>query len=342
MPTSQLIIYTASDIGGPGLLTGQTGSLISLLDACLVNGYVSHSAAGWTKPLGTISGSLSAYKQGSGSQFTVLVNDAGPNSAAGAKEAWVVGWEQITSLTSSTTANFSGSNGGGFGQFPLPVQSLTTGHVPWRKSSSADATGRYWVIAADPSTFYIWVQTGDNTGMYYFGSFGDIFSLKSSDAYKCLITGRAVENTGVLINTDWQDNITVSQLTTAQPGHFIARTAGGIGGSTAITKKGDGSVSSTNFGGSPNQYSIDGTFQTPNSLDNSLYMSPLWIIEPTIAMIRGKVRGLYHMCHALSSFTDGQVLQGSGDFAGKTFLILRKGAGNGIITIEISPTVDTN
>ena len=64
MPNSQFTIYTATDIGGPGLLTGVTGSLINILNACLVNGYTSKSAAGWTKPFADISasaGSLPYY-----------------------------------------------------------------------------------------------------------------------------------------------------------------------------------------------------------------------------------------------------------------------------------------
>ena len=66
---SQFTIYSSSDVGGPGLITGTTGSLITVLDACLVNGYSGKSAAGWTKPLGTLSGSISAYQQGSGSKL---------------------------------------------------------------------------------------------------------------------------------------------------------------------------------------------------------------------------------------------------------------------------------
>lgn len=347
MATSQFTIYTSSDIGGPGLITGQTGSLITILDACLVNGYPGKPAAGWSKPLGTLSGSLSAYKQASGSMLTLFVNNANPNPTAQSKESWVCGFEQITSLTGSTGAGsiFTGSygNGAGFGQFPLPSQQLTTGHVVWRTSNTNDATGRYWTIAADASTFYMWILTGDVASTYYMGSFGDIYSLKNgTDAYKCLITGRAVENTNATSANDWQDCINVSQLTTAQPGHWMARTAGGVGGSIGVLKKGDGSVSGTNLGNTPSQYSINGTFQTPNSLDNSLYMCPLWIVEPTAAMIRGKLRGLYQMCHAVTNFSDGQVIQGSGDFAGKTFLIMRQGTNGGIITLETSATVDTN
>ena len=42
-------IYKSTDSGAP-TLTGQAFSLISLLLACLVDGYGSKAAAGWTKP----------------------------------------------------------------------------------------------------------------------------------------------------------------------------------------------------------------------------------------------------------------------------------------------------
>ena len=113
MPVSQFTIYTNADPFGPGLISGTTGSLIAILDACLINGYGSGSAyykpaAGWSRPLPSISASagspaqLACYKQGAtGSQYTLFVNDSAPNATAGAREAWVTGWEVMSALTGS-------------------------------------------------------------------------------------------------------------------------------------------------------------------------------------------------------------------------------------------------
>ena len=100
MALSKFTVYTSSDLNGPGLISGLTGSFISILDACLVNGYTGKPAAGWSKPFGTLSSSLSAYTQGSGSKLTMFVNDAGLNTTSIGKEARIVGWESLTSLTS--------------------------------------------------------------------------------------------------------------------------------------------------------------------------------------------------------------------------------------------------
>ena len=92
MTTNQFTIYTANDVQGPGFLNGTTGSLIAILNACLVNGYGTGSyykaPVGWTKPLPDVSSSvgslpiLACYQQGTGSQFTLFVNDSGANTSA--------------------------------------------------------------------------------------------------------------------------------------------------------------------------------------------------------------------------------------------------------------------
>ena len=54
------------------------------------------------------------------------------------------------------------------------------------------------------------------------------------------------------------------------------------------------------------------------------------------------MRGFYHLCHAIAGFSDGQTFSGSGDYAGKTFQVVKQSANNGLYCIEISNTVETN
>ena len=354
MATSQFTIYTSADTGGPGLINGITGSLLSVLDACLVNGYTGHPAAGWTKPFANFSGALGCYKQPTGSMLTLFVNDGGGNLTAKGEEAWACGYESLTYLTGSGTGSgviFTGSygNGQGYGQFPLPAQLLSTGHVVWRKSVTADTTGRTWMVAADSSSMYLWIQTGDTVGVYYHGAFGDFYSLRGPiDLYRCHIYGRITENTAVAIANDWTDGIAswnsseINQIGTAQPGHFLDRTMGGTGASIAYTKKGDVSAIIGIVNSAPQYSPIGRSIQTPNSADNSLYLSPLWIVEPTVVLLRGRFRGLYQVCHSISNFSDGQLINGSGDFAGKTLMIIRQGPNAGFWALEVSATVETN
>ena len=366
MATSQLRLYTSADPDGPGPLNGLTGSLIALIDACLVNGYTDHPAAGWQKFDSGYTGpsaSISAYTNVSGSGNTLYVNDAGfSGPGAAGREAVVWGYERLTGLTSSTVPLFTSSSGTGFGRF---------GGGYWRKSNTADTTVRNWFMFADAYTMYLFTITGDSgnsgfNGSYHTNIFGDIFSLKgSSDAGRSIIVHQNVVNSGV-----WWNGTTVNDVFDvvyfgaasvgaapfsapslfAQPGHYMARSYNGLPGGVQVCKyPADMSrtyVAITNWvdGGNAryiDYYPFGGTLPSPNPTDNSIYMSPLCIGE-TDGTFRGRLRGCYVLAHPQSMFGEGQVFQGTGDYAGKTFKIL-KGIGYfGFIAVEISPTVETN
>src|SRR5690348_12633571 len=126
------VVYSSSDTGAP-VLTGQAGSLIAVLDACLVNGYGTQTAAGWTK---AFSGTNKAdYRMAGGNQFYLDVDDSAAQTAAG-KEANVRGYEAMTALATGTNA------------FPTTTQFAAPGQVI-RKSATADATSRGWILVAD-------------------------------------------------------------------------------------------------------------------------------------------------------------------------------------------------
>ena len=125
MAVSQFTIYKSSDSGAP-VLNGLTGSLLEVLDACLVTGYGSQITAGWTKPLPNTA-SYGCFQNPSGSGLYAFVEDMGSGSAAGA-EARIQGWDSITSMEAGIA---TGSN-----QFPTFAQlAIGKGSVIARKSS---------------------------------------------------------------------------------------------------------------------------------------------------------------------------------------------------------------
>lgn len=331
---SQFTIFSSSDVAGPGLLTGAAGSLLAVLDACLVTSYAGHTlAAQWTKPIAN-AGNIGSYKQGAGAGLGLVVNDAGPNGTSTYKEAWAIGWESVAGVGSPV--------GTGSGQFPIPAQSLTSGHVVIRKSLTADATGRAWTLFADSSTFYLFVASGDTTNVYMAFMFGDVFSLKgATDAYRCMIHGRAAENSGGGSSTvDTCDLLYPCAVGGGNgPGMFVARSYGGGGTSITTQKMGDmdAIAAPANTG-----VSMAGAFQIPNGPDNSIYLSPLKVIELVAVSIRGRLRGIYQVCHPLASFANGQTFVGGGDFAGKAFQIVSAGPNSGFWALETSATVETN
>lgn len=373
MATSQFTFYSSSDPNGPGPINGLTGSLLTILDACLVNGYPGKPAAGWDKPLPNLSGSLGCYRNISGSAMTLFVNDAGW-LLAGGKEAVIVGWEYLVGMTSSVALPYplsiTGSHGSGYGQFPSQVLQPPFGHVLWRKSATADATQRSWFMYADQYTMYLFISSGDapavsqGNGVYHTCIFGDIFSLKGvSDVGRCSIYGCRFDNSGYWwVATTWNDMFDVIPgsngssipqqyaFTVLSPSHFMARTAGGMPGAIQVCKYGDTSHTyewaRSHFYSSSTFYltgwDFAGGLPCPNGTDQSIYMAPVMIGESN-AHIRGRLRGVFHFKHLSSNFTDGQIIQGSGDYAGKTFQVVRYcGPLNNAFAFEISPTVETN
>lgn len=350
MPTSQFTIYTSSDPFGPGPLTGTTGSLVSVLDACLVNGYTNRPAAGWTKPFANSASVYACYKQASGSQFTFFINDNAPNTA---KEAGFTGWISMSALIpSGSAANFVGA---GLGQFPLPAQVNTFGRLAIRKSSTADTTARVWVVAADAYTFYIWIQDGTTATTYTMSAFGEFYSLYGSgiDSGSVVIISKSGENTVQFAGFDQGDSMIVgpwpaaatNELFQAQLGHFIARNPKGTGQSLPFVKKGDYGLGKTviNANNGSGFYSpMSGVLQGPSPIDGTWALSKLWIIDSSTASIRGIMRGFWHICHDPANFTDGQIISGGGNLSGKTFLIIKPGYNGGMWAMETSATIDTN
>ena len=321
---SQFKIFQSTDAGAPAL-NGLTGSLLSVLNYCL------YSGSGWTKPLpdsasiGGVLPSVGVFKQGTGSMLYLGINDGGPG-AGGGLEARICGWESITSITQSTSA-FTGSN-----SFPTIAQgaalSLNGPFVIARKSKTADNVSRAWACFTDSSSMYFFAKTTDTTDVYYGFMFGDIYAT-GSDLYKCMIIGRAGENSGTQAN-DKLDQLTV--LATATPTHYIARTYTGTGTSYAVGKHGDATKGSA--------ATLLGTTQYPNGPDGGLYLSPVWVCESANANIRGTMRGFYHVCHPVATFVDGQMFSGSGDYVGKIFQMVKYSGNSGIYCMEISNTVN--
>ena len=378
--SSSFTIYTASDPFGPGPIYGVTGSLITILDACLVNGYTGHPAAGWSHPIPNSGSSYSSsaaqggpsyacYKQASGSGCTLFVNDGTNAGGAGGNEAWVCGWETITSLAPTQIyappANSSSySVGQGLGQFPLPAQQNTYGYGVVRKADGNAA--RYWILAADASTMYMWIysEAADLQRCYHW-MFGDIYSFSPNDTTKCAIYARIANNSSLGANAnnstayDWTDGLPAGSvagvrgnyLTWGQPGHYLQRNGFGVGAPIQFTKRGEVACQPVQaMWGTPNPWvtPMYGYQQSPNGPDNSIWMFPLGVCEPpaptggTYVVNRGRLRGLYSSPAYYTLYNNGQIISGSGDYAGRTFMAIRYSYLGSQWFLETSPTVETN
>ncbi len=334
-------IYRFSDTGAPAL-SGTSGDLITVLDACLVGSggiaYGSTPSSGWTK---SFSGTNAAvYRQGSGSnQFYFRVNDSGSalgadesGGSAGAKTARLRGYESMSALS-------TGSN-------PFPTTAQEAAGTIIRKSVSADTVTRPWIIFADQRTVYLYIITGDNATSWHGTMFGEFYSFKTSDNYRCAIIGRQTTQEGNgTANQEVMDVVTdVVGGTIA--GHWITRDASGSVGAIAAGKHQNTSVMWINVQGAISAGNGGITFRNPP--DHRVYIFPV-ILSHTVGgnTARGRLRGWWHFGHFSSVLSDGDTFTGTGSLAGKTFYIVKRtpntlNSVGGVYCMEISNTWDSN
>lgn len=261
------------------------------------------AGAGWAKPYGSFPQGV--YRQPAGSRFYLQVDDSGPGTGT-ARDARCFGFEAMTAYNV------------GSGQFPTPAQ-VAAGSVI-RKSSTLDSVVRSWIAFVDDRTFYLFTSTGDTALNYHSFSFGDFYSLLPGDVYKCLIMGGSTEGTSVIIS---QFGVQVPiQIGNSQVGHWLSRNYSGFGGPTNFVKSGDLGLIANNY--------LVGSIGFPNT-DGGLYLSPMRIADSSTpgtalagtAYIRGRLRGLYMICHPVTSFNDGDLISGTGAYAGRTFQVVK-------------------
>jgi hypothetical protein len=345
-------VYRNTDAFAPAL-TGTAGSLTTVLDAVLVNGYGSQAPAGWT--IGQTNTNQRQYINSptDGTGLSIWIDDTAPGGGGG-REARATGFESMS------------APGAGSGQFPTAAQlPIGIGATVIRKSNTADTTARKWTVVADDTCFYLFVETGDYTAPLAAMSFmfGDFFSYKAGDAYRCTIIGRNSENTNSSLFETFTafPSMNQSLLTATFGGHFVPRPWTGVGGSTPCGKHFDvvkmGGVSCS--GGTGNSgtsilvnqansnasfganYSAPAFFPYPNGPDGGLYLSPVWLHHSNA--VRGYYKGLWAPLHHLP-LTHNDIYAGTGNMSGKTFLVqnvLMVTGSNGVpaqVHVEISST----
>jgi hypothetical protein len=313
--------YKSTDASAPQLDGSTNGTLVSVLDACLVNGYGAKAAAGWTKAFSGTNQAVYRMNAVSGAGHYLHVNDSSPNTSAVGREARARGWVTSTGLGTGTEA------------FPTVAQIADTAGPMIRKSVSADAVARAWRVYADDRTFYLFTKSGDfgNIGWNGYG-FGEFFSLQGiADLYRTMLMGRIV-SAGAGQALDSSENMDLfSAPATALAGHYTPRTWNNdLAGAVQFGKHGNSSH---------NASLMAGVNAFPN-WDGSAMVSLIWA---TIgiggqAQTLGRLRGLGHLLHLPSAVNDlDQVIVGA-----KTYELLKGAKGTSVYAVEISNTWETN
>jgi len=246
---------------------------------------------GWTK---SYSGTNKAvYRQLGGNLMYLRVDDAGTSTAR------VVGYESMVDVDTGTN--------------PFPAGTQISGGLYWSKSSTTDATARPWLLVGNDRLFYHQINPNSDgtasSSMVF--SFGDIKSYKVGDAFGTWIVG----GTSASVTSNNLLHHLVNSIASPSAGHFLGRSFTQAGSSLNFGKHSDyvkGQTASA-MGSSGMSY--------PSGPDSSLYLSPVWVHEPTGPHLRGEAVGLWNPLHArpLSNWDTFEGAAGS-VLAGKKFI----------------------
>lgn len=321
-------IYRSTDASAPSL-TGQAGSLLTVLDAILVNGYGAKAAAGWNKNSLANASNRGAYKQGSSGGGTPGILSVDDNAPSSGRDARIRGFETLTAVTPTGTGQFpTGAEVGG--------QTQSNGYFVARKSAGADATVRAWVCIADDRSFHFFVQTGDIAGQYCTFHYGDLVSFSTTNVYRQVIGGRIGEAAGITgAGNSWLENANAANQNAG--GIFYAGQEAGRNWQDAY---GPWNLLRLGIGTSifNNPYTGIGGL---NPADSKIYLSRIIAAElnSTLATgqqygVRGYYRGIYQLLNGGTGIADGDTFSGAGDFAGRQFLVVGPILGGAMIAVE--------
>jgi hypothetical protein len=294
------IIYRSTDTGAPTVVAANPGDLVKVLDACLVNGYGSKPGAGWaithvgeSTPV-DYSATSKVYRAPAGNRHYLACLDWGTNI-----HSTIVGYTSVTGM----------SGGSPVGTGPVIGASQS---IYWRRTID-------WLVAADDrSMLYLSIITSPTTGTILCG-FGDIYSLLTGDAYHTLLSGLSGSSV---------DNNTIPSPPLGG-GMWFPRGVAQTGSPVRAYPAGYVSAAEHYPNGQSNAW-LNPNWPWPNPSDSSLHLARITVGAPynlPAEGLRGYLRGLWLVPHNYTNFPvtnlrDLVEIEGQGDFAGRSFLML--------------------
>jgi hypothetical protein len=332
----QVTNLTATDITLTAFVGGSGGNSIALsttathvtVPANFSGGSGSDSTAslGWGVPFtGT---NKASYRPAAGIRHYLDIDDSGPDTTALGRNSQWRGYEAMTAV------------GTGTGQFPTTTQ--VSACVGILKSTTLDKTARPWLLIGDDRTFYLYTEAAGtdppNLSTHTWttmGGFGEALSALTGDLYRSIIYYFSSTSTVIAAAVNawlartWTGNSSATFM--AMPRQYT-----GVGSAVWIGPLGNGSYTS-----SVTSYQIDsGPFTSVNPVDGGVYLNAVDLVERGTSTsaslaptgIRGRARGSYQTMHTTALADDQTTFSGVGDFAGRTFILIK--TTNGFIAHE--------
>ncbi len=274
-------VYRSTDAGAPQL-NGVAGSLITVLDAVLVNGYGSKPAAGWTKPFSGTNKAVYRNSPTLGTGTYYRVRDDATNGI-NATCAQVRGYETMTNVDT------------GAGPFPSFTQRAeSTPSICIIKSVVQSSATRTWLIVADERCAYIFVNIFGVSPAIVGGLtniIGDIKSYMPTDNTCAVLCGNNISGGSYSSNFPYSSSSSDMFKAAAQAPVSMSKIRRGHIGNVSepydVTVIGQGMTSAGGFG--------SGGFAYPSQVSNSLNYTRA--ICNAAGVPRGEFLGLLQPTH---------------------------------------------
>lgn len=172
----------STDVSAP-VIDGLAGSLITFLDAVLVNGYGAQASLGWTKEFSGVNKAV--YRMPAGTnQFYLQVHD---DEVTNTRYAKIRGFESMTDVDTGTNA------------FPTVAQDS---NYYWHKSNANGASVSEWALYSDGGRFHLAIAPPAGTSNFFW-SFGDASSIIPLDNWFTYILGTDTASIGTASADGW-------------------------------------------------------------------------------------------------------------------------------------------
>lgn len=378
-----------SAMTGAPVLSGTAGSLIAVLDACLVNGFglqtatslvVARGIATLTFPSGhsfeqdaiaLVAGATPSGLNGEKRILTTTTNTAtfdatgisdqtatGTITAKMAPAGWVKEFSGTnlaayrasnvestrmylrvddTGTTNSRVVGYETMSDVNTGVGPFPTTTQISGGGWWPKANAANATARAWTVVADSKGLILHIHAATSSPGIAGGiwSFGDFASLKSGDAYACVLHCTTSDQSN--LGSASSQSLEWCYASTGYGGNYLPRSFTMLGGSVAANHLAPDFVN-PNASGYASQ---SGSPLYPNGPDNGLVLSKKVIVEVGVCR-RGTYRGMYitpQNCSTAFSWRDK--IDGHGELTGRKLMALKCGSpaattNSGVVFVDIT------
>ena len=266
---------------------------------------------GWSKSFSGTNKAVYRADAPASTRMFLRVDDTDQNNAR------VVGYGSMTDIDT--------------GVAPFPSSAQISGGGYWPKASDASGTARAWTVVVDGLTAYLHMHTSA-TSPGVSGSlwvFGDIASLRSGDAYGCVL--QAHSSAAHTSTITLPSSVEYSALPPSA-GAYIARSYTTLGGAIVGNHGVESYAAASGVSGGAGAWQI-GAY--PNGPNNGLMLTRKTLFEGA-SHLRGMLRGCLiaaQPCHAAFSHMD--TLAGQGAYAGRTLLAVKCGAPAGVASASV-------